>query len=212
MRYPPLFITATGTGVGKTYTTCALIDALTRRGVRVAALKPIETGVTHQPEDGLALQGALQATGGHPLWPLETIVPVRYPLAATPAVACGDEAIDWAAIDRAFTHCSEKADMVLIEGAGGAFSPLEGDRPLLDLADRFEAEVLIVAPDRLGMIHDLLTTTEAVRARGHNPTLCVNRFGEADFESCTRPWLERYLPQALILPKQMQNLIDKVLS
>ncbi len=212
MKIPPLFITATGTDIGKTYITSLLIHALGRRGVKTAAFKPIETGVIAEPADGAALQRALLSYPHNPLLDLETIVPVRYALAATPAVAAGDSPIDWPRIDEAFVRCCDGADIVLIEGAGGVLSPLQGDRPLIDLARRFEARVLLIAPDRLGMIHDLLAAHEALDARGFTPLLGVNRRGDEGFDRCTRPWLERHLPEALLLPEEIETLTEKVLK
>ena len=52
------FITATGTGVGKTWLASALATACVQRGKRVAAIKPIETGVNPDPVDALALARA----------------------------------------------------------------------------------------------------------------------------------------------------------
>ena len=55
MKYKPIFITATNTNVGKTYTTLRLLEALSKRGLRVGVMKPIETGVKDVPLDASLL-------------------------------------------------------------------------------------------------------------------------------------------------------------
>ena len=51
----PLFVTATNTNVGKTYTTLKLIESFSKRGISVGVCKPIETGVITEPLDAQAL-------------------------------------------------------------------------------------------------------------------------------------------------------------
>ncbi|MGC9351798.1 MAG: ATP-dependent dethiobiotin synthetase BioD, partial [Sulfurovum sp.] len=55
-----LFISATGTNVGKTHTTIKLIETLAKKGIKVGAFKPIETGVEDEPLDAKALLNACQ--------------------------------------------------------------------------------------------------------------------------------------------------------
>ena len=78
-----VFVTGTDTGVGKTLVACALVRELVRRGTRVGAMKPVETGVGPRgPLDAQALQ---QAAGGRD--PLELVCPERFALPAAPSVA-----------------------------------------------------------------------------------------------------------------------------
>ena len=50
-----IFVTATGTGVGKTYTTLKIMEIFCGLGIKAAPLKPIETGVADTPQDATAL-------------------------------------------------------------------------------------------------------------------------------------------------------------
>jgi dethiobiotin synthetase len=72
-----VFITATDTGVGKTFISYNLVYALKERGIRVGYLKPVETGVKGLPEDGSLLASL---TGQ----PLEEVVPATYKLPVAP--------------------------------------------------------------------------------------------------------------------------------
>lgn len=212
MKFPPLFITATGTGVGKTYAACLLIEALSQTGLKVAAFKPIETGVTALPEDGAKLHETMGRFSHNPALPLETICPIRFALPAAPDVARGETPIDWALMDTAFKTCADAADIVLIEGAGGALAPVEDETVSLDLARRYGARVLVIAPDRLGMIHDLLCTLQAIESKGFQPFWVVNLRNEDDFERVSLPWLKKHFGSAPSLQKELEPLIRRILS
>lgn len=209
MKLPPLFITATGTGVGKTHVACQLINALSQTGLKVAALKPIETGVETLPEDGVKLHEAVMRHPCNPPLTLETVCPVRFTLAATPDVARGDRPIDWNAIDRAFLAGSQAADIVVIEGAGGALAPVEDEMLSIDIARRYNAKVLLIAPDRLGMIHDLLAALEAIKSRGFDPLWAIN-LRDGNFEQLSKPWLSKHFEEVLTLPDRLDELIGKI--
>ncbi len=94
-RMNGLFVTATDTGVGKTWVACALARAAVRRGLRVATMKPCETG---DGDDGARLLEA----AGRPLDP-SLARPYRFHLPASPEVAARAEG---AAVDPAhLAHC-----------------------------------------------------------------------------------------------------------
>ena len=79
-RTPGIFVTGTDTGVGKTLVSCALIAAFRKAGLKVGAMKPIETGVGEDgPLDAIAMRDAAGATD-----PLETICPQQFALPAAP--------------------------------------------------------------------------------------------------------------------------------
>lgn len=77
-------VTGTDTGVGKTVVSCALTAALVRRGHRVAAMKPIETGVL--PDDP-ARDGARLARAAGDTQPLSVTAPITLPVPSAPLVA-----------------------------------------------------------------------------------------------------------------------------
>jgi dethiobiotin synthetase len=166
-RPPRLFVTGTDTGVGKTAVTSALVTAWRRRGRRVAAMKPIETGCRRDgnqlvPDDGTRLA---RAAGG---LDLGDVCPIRFELPASPAAAAGavGASIDLAIIDRALARLSDGAEAVIVEGAGGLLVPIDGATTMADLALRVGARLLVVARSSLGTINHTLLTVESARARG----------------------------------------------
>ncbi len=158
-----LFVTGTDTGVGKTFVACALAAALRARGRRVAVMKPVETGVTEDPEDALRLCAA----AGDPA-PLDAICPVRLRAPLAPAVAARLEgrSIDLDALADAIGRRAADADVLLVEGAGGLLVPITGRRTFLDLAVRAHLPVLIVAANRLGTINHCALTARVAAAAG----------------------------------------------
>jgi dethiobiotin synthetase len=157
-------VTGTDTGVGKTYVTAALARALVAKGARAVAIKPIETGCDGPPssgEDGVLLA---RATGQ----PEPTAALVRLKTPVTPALAADLEgrAIDLDALVGRTRELGNGADIVFVEGAGGLLSPITWTRDLADVARALDAGVLLVAPDRLGVLNHARLTIGAVRARG----------------------------------------------
>jgi len=116
-----VFVTATNTDVGKTYTTVMIAKKLNSLGYKVGVFKPIETGVVTLPEDGVKL---LEASKNHDI-SLEDVVPVRFKLPASPFVAKGDEKIDFKKIKNSYEKIKANSDIVLVEGAGGLLVPVE---------------------------------------------------------------------------------------
>jgi len=149
-----LLIVGTDTGVGKTWTGCALARALRRSGRRVVALKPLETGCPGpqaETEDGALLA---RATGQAE--PQHALLRFRDPVAPPEAADREGRQIDFEDLVRRVREYTARADILLVEGAGGLLSPLTWERSALDLAQALEARVLLVAADRLGTISHTL--------------------------------------------------------
>jgi dethiobiotin synthetase len=154
------FITATDTGVGKTFVACALLRAAVRRGLRVAAMKPCETG---DGDDGARLIAAT----GRALDPA-LARPYRFKLPASPEVAARaeDATVEVDRIATAFAALSADADLTLVEGAGGLLVPVAPGLLMVDLAARVGLPLLVVARASLGTVNHTLLTLEAARSRG----------------------------------------------
>lgn len=145
-----VLIVGTDTGVGKTWTGCALARALCRRDHRVVAVKPLETGCFAAPteaEDGVALA---RATGQSD--PLQALLRFRDPVAPPEAADREGRRIEFEELVRRIREYAACAEITLVEGAGGLLSPLTWERSAVDLAQAVDARVLLVASDRLGTI------------------------------------------------------------
>jgi dethiobiotin synthetase len=160
-----LGITGTDTGVGKTFLTRILIALLRRQGLRVAAMKPVETGVKHDDPRSDAVQ--LREAAGSDL-PIEVVRPVLLaePLAPWVAFSRAGGSVDLRALDAAFHRLSEGMDAVLVEGAGGLLVPLTRDLAYDGLFVGWDLDLVIVAGNRLGTINHTLLTVRAAHDAG----------------------------------------------
>jgi dethiobiotin synthetase len=158
-------ITGTDTGVGKTYITRVLVALLRRQGLRVGAMKPVETGVKADDPRSDAVQLRDAAGGGDAL---ETVRPVLLaePLAPWVALSRAGSSVDLLAMDAAFHRLSEGKDAVLVEGAGGLLVPLTRDLAFDGLFVGWDLDLIIVAGNRLGTLNHTLLTVRAAHDAG----------------------------------------------
>lgn len=176
-----IFVVGTDTGVGKTLTAGALAAALVRRGMRVAVMKPAETGCAVADLDPQTLVPAdanyLARISGFD-GPLELINPYRYAPPVAPAVAAelANHPIDLEHILACLHQLAAAADILVVEGAGGLMVPLTVQASMLELLERTRLPALVVARSTLGTINHSLLTLQALHAR-HVPVagLVLNR-------------------------------------
>ncbi len=161
-----LFITGTDTDVGKTYVTCLIVEQLVRQGRRVGVYKPVESG--GQPTSaGLLADDAqrLWQAAGKPLTAREVCPQVfQAPLAPHLAAAESDEHIDQRRLVEGLDVWRDECDIVLVEGAGGLMSPVSEDLLVADLALEMGYPLVVVAPNRLGVISQTLQTLVTAHA------------------------------------------------
>jgi dethiobiotin synthetase len=166
----------TGTDVGKTYVTRRLAEALSSR-TSVLALKPVESGVI----DGRAGDAEqIAEAAGHPA--LRS--PWRFGRAVSPHLAARDsgQALDIGSITEwiAEQERVRPAHVTLIETAGGALSPLAPAITNVELALALEPAVwLLIAPDALGVLHDVSATLRALPRRPDAIALSASRPSDA---------------------------------
>ncbi|MGH9021496.1 MAG: dethiobiotin synthase [Acidimicrobiia bacterium] len=153
------FVTGTDTGVGKTVVSAALASRHRSLDLRVAYLKPVQTGVAEGEPGDAAFVAA--ATG------LRSTEGMRFTEALAPAVAAerAGKEIDLEVLAHLAEAEEELADMVVVEGAGGLLAPLSGELTMADLALRLDAEVVVVARPGLGTLNHTALTLEAAAAR-----------------------------------------------
>jgi len=162
---PALFVTGTGTDIGKTYVSCALIRALKALGATVDAFKPVVSGF--DPRDAAGSDPArLAAALGDPGAVLR-IAPRRYRAPLSPNIAARLEGqallLDDMVIDAVARTAELRDGLLLVEGAGGVMSPLTDGETNLDMIAALGAPTLLVAGSYLGTISHVLTALVALR-------------------------------------------------
>jgi dethiobiotin synthetase len=161
-----VFVTGTDTGVGKTWIAAALLRAHVRAGRRAVGMKPVAAGLA----EGEAVNAdvAALAAAGNVDAPLADRNPYAFALPVAPhvAAAAAGMTLDLATIVAAFGRLAAHADVVVVEGAGGALVPLDARHDMLDIAVRLRLPVLLVVGMRLGCLNHALLSALAIRARG----------------------------------------------
>ena len=162
-----LFVTATGTEIGKTLVTAALCHELRAAARPVRALKPVLSGYDpadlHESDPGVLLASLDEAVTADAV---AAITPWRFSAPLSPDMAAAREGrrLDLAEIV-AWCRAAE-GDPLLIEGIGGAMVPLDDEHTVLDWIAALGAPALVVAGSYLGTISHTLTTLAAIRGRG----------------------------------------------
>lgn len=162
-----LFVTATGTEIGKTVVTAALCRELRAAGRPVRALKPVLSG--YDPAElAESDPGVLLASLGEAVTEetVAAITPWRFAAPLSPDMAAAREGrrLD---LDEIVAFCRAQAgDPLLVEGMGGAMVPVCERHTVLDWIAALEAPALVVTGSYLGTISHTLTTLAAMRGRG----------------------------------------------
>ena len=165
-----LFVTASGTGTGKTYVTTALAAALKDRGLSVRVLKPVVSGY---PGDDAGTTDTAILLNSLEIEPTQEAVeacsPWRFAEPLSPDMAARREGrtIDFEALAGFCRDAQGGAgDWLLIEGIGGAMVPLDETHTVLDWMAELGSPVLVVVGSYLGTLSHTLTTVAAIQGRG----------------------------------------------
>ncbi|MBI5556848.1 MAG: dethiobiotin synthase [Deltaproteobacteria bacterium] len=159
-----LFITGTGTGVGKTVVSSLLLGFLRAKGIKAGYQKWVSTG-GDVPEDLLFCLRHNDMDFDEAK--LDSQVVYRFRLPASPHLAARVEGreIDAGEIKKAFYRCAAENEVLVVEGVGGVLVPLRPDLLLADFLAGLRLPALVVSHSGLGAINHTLLTIEALRQR-----------------------------------------------
>jgi dethiobiotin synthetase len=166
-----VFVTGTGTEVGKTVVAAAIARTAVANGRRVAVFKPAVTGLDQagEPDQELLRRAAGSAQSD------EQVAPYRYGPPVSPHLGAelAGEAIDPARLRQACAAAGEDADLLVVEGVGGFLVPLTLGYLVRDFARDLGLPVVVAASPNLGTINHTLLTVESVRSVGLKVTRVV---------------------------------------
>lgn len=155
-----IFITGTDTDVGKTFLTTLLLAHLRNQGVHALAMKPFCSGGTEDIDQIRAIQGDELPSY------LLNLYYFHQPLAPFVAAKQSHQRISFPRVVRAVQEASKLCECLLVEGAGGALTPITRKESFADLTAVSPAEVIVVGCNKLGVINHVLLTVEALHSRG----------------------------------------------
>ena len=166
-----VFLTGTGTDIGKTYISGLIVKKLAEAGKNPAYYKAAMSG-NDRREDGSLIPGDalfVQKTSGISQ-PLEEMCPYVYENAWSPHLASRVEGnpVDLEVVRKGFLETADKYDYITMEGSGGILCPLCFDERRIQLEDvirEFELSSILVADAGLGTINSVVLTVEYMKAR-----------------------------------------------
>ena len=163
-----LFITGTDTDVGKTWISRLLLEAAVQAGLNVGAYKPACSGAVRDA-DGKLVWGDVEElwAGSGKAFPRELICPQCFeaPLAPNEAAHRQNLQVSNALLLDGYQAWQQRAEFMIVEGAGGLLCPLTDLQTVADLAEKIGAPLVIVAANRLGVINHTMLTVEYARSR-----------------------------------------------
>ncbi|MCI4002080.1 dethiobiotin synthase [Dickeya dianthicola] len=162
------FVTGTDTDVGKTVASVALLQAARRAGFRTAGYKPVASGCDVTPlgiRNSDALQ--LQANSSVAL-PYDAVNPLAFVEPTSPHIvsAAENRPIAFSTLSGGLRALERQADWVLVEGAGGWFTPLSERHTFADWVREEALPVILVVGVKLGCINHAMLTAQAVQQAG----------------------------------------------
>ncbi len=157
------FITGTDTDAGKTWATLALMQYFKQQGKTVVGMKPVAAGCVMQDgqlknADALMLQAHASVDVAY-----ELVNPYAYELPVSPHIAGSNNPVELDKVLASYDVLSRKADVILVEGAGGWLAPINYHQDISDLAKALALPVIMVVAIRLGCINHSKLTYQAIR-------------------------------------------------
>lgn len=165
-----LFVTGTGTGVGKTVLAASLLRLARDRGIDAVPMKPVQTGCVPRdntldpPDLAFMLEAAaIKPEPGEP----PHMCPYRFEPACSPHLAASaGQPIELSAILDAYRQLQSMHDAVVVEGAGGIFVPLNHTETMLDMMRALALPVVLAAQPGLGTLNHTFLSLHVLRTAG----------------------------------------------
>lgn len=163
-----IFITGTDTDVGKTYVGAQLVSLLHDNDIKAVPRKPIESGCIRIGSELEPADARHYFEAAKQKYPLTEICPFRFEAAISPqrAARLSNQLVFLTELVNSCTTNVTDDNFLIVEGAGGFYSPLCENGKNADLAKKLNLPVLLIANDQLGCINHILLTMEAIANQG----------------------------------------------
>ncbi|MBV5301899.1 MAG: dethiobiotin synthase [Methylococcales bacterium] len=156
------FITGTDTNVGKTWVTLALMTYFKQQNLSVVGMKPVASGC-EKIDNHWRNADALSIQQCNSQWlDYDLINPYAYELPISPHLAGKSNPADFTIVLSQFHTLQTLADVVIVEGAGGWYAPLNAAQTIADLAQALQLPVILVVSIKLGCINHAQLSVDAI--------------------------------------------------
>ena len=202
-----LFITGTGTDVGKSYATGWLARTLRENAIDCITQKMIQTGNVGRSED-IELHRKIMGTGffEEDLQQITFPMVFSYPCSPDLASRLDKRDIDFKLIEDATENLRSNHDVVLIEGAGGIMVPLKNDYLTADYVKDHDLPVILVISGELGSINHALLSLNAIKSYGirlfgviYNPYFDKDKIICEDTKTFLKNWIYKNFRESIWL-------------
>ena len=177
-----IFVTGTGTDVGKTYVTALIVKALRENKINVGYYKAALSGAYKKGDDIVPGDSEIVLKAGKISEDPKEFVSYIYETAVSPHLASQIEhnPIQLDYISSHFDNIKKKYDYITVEGSGGIVCPLRFDEEkimLIDVIKHLNLDIIIISSSGLGSINDAVLTVEYARNRDINVKgIILNKF------------------------------------
>lgn len=196
------FVTGTDTEIGKTTVTCQLVQKLVAQGQLCYAIKPITAGINHKQQGQLLSDDALRINQFSNIYPPNSAISpilLRCPCSPHIAAKLDDVEVTCEGVVSSIQQTLQQypADSVLIEGAGGWFTPINQQETFADIVIKLNMPVIVVVGIKLGCLNHAILTLNAIWQSGLNIAMVVmNQLSyKTDFLFEQIDWLQHKINQ-----------------
>ncbi len=190
------FITATNTDIGKTKACEIFLKKFAKKGKKVGYFKPIETGVSDKPNDGMKMLNLTKKLNSDFQATIDDVVPYKFKLPASPFVASKNTKINVNFIKEKANYLLKFCDILIIEGAGGLMVPITKSYFMIDLIKEFTCKTILISPSALGSINDTLLSQQALKNANIKFDWYINLYkNKKNFKKITLPFYKEYFDE-----------------
>ncbi|BGI50742.1 MAG: dethiobiotin synthase [Arsenophonus endosymbiont of Ceratovacuna japonica] len=162
------FLTGTDTNVGKTVTSCLLLQAASKLGYKTAGYKPISSGNEQSTVSLKNLDAKLLKINSNIKLNYYDINPISFMQKTSPHIASqlSEKIIDWQIMSSGLNKLKQLANWIIVEGIGGWYTPICNKQTLADWVIQQQLPVILVVGIKLGCINHAILTLEAIEKSG----------------------------------------------
>ena len=205
-----IFVTATNTDIGKTYTVKKLLRAYASKGLRVGVMKPFETGVVggNYPDATELLALVKELNKDFKNIKLEDIVLFAYELPAAPFVASNGVTLELSVVQKQLKKLHKFCDVLIVEGAGGLMVPINKDVMMVDLIKSLCIKTILVTHCSLGCINDTKLSEYLLNSYGIDYVRVFNCKDGDEFENISEFYFKSENKEILRLEKDLEAIVN----
>jgi len=140
---------------------------------------------------------------------VEDIVPITYELPAAPFVASNNKKLDLQKIDETIKKLEKLCDVLIIEGAGGLYVPIDNEYMIIDLIKYLDAKALLVTHCSIGCINDTLLSKKALEDKNIPYVVGFNcRDNDDSFSKVSQPYFNKINFEVLKISENIDTICD----